>query len=59
MDVVANAANFFEVVAYAASEITADAIDIATNLDNDNTVAVVADISSEITADSTDFVILL
>ena len=43
MNVVANAANFFEVVAYAASEITADAIDIATNLDNDNTAAVVAD----------------
>ena len=59
MNVVANAANFFEVVAYAASEITADAIDIATNLDNDNTSAVVADISSEITADATDFVIFL
>ena len=42
MDVVANAANFVEVVAYATSEITTDAIDIATNLDNDNTAAVVA-----------------
>uniref|UniRef100_A0A2N9E9D7 Uncharacterized protein n=1 Tax=Fagus sylvatica TaxID=28930 RepID=A0A2N9E9D7_FAGSY len=55
LDVVADAANFVEVVAYAASEITADAIDIATNLDNDNTVAVVDDISSEIIADATDF----
>jgi hypothetical protein len=59
LDVVANAANFVEVVAYAASEITADAIDIAENLDNYNTAAVVADISSEIKADATDFVILL
>ena len=59
MDIVANAANFVEVVAYATSEITTDAIDIATNLDNDNTAAVVVDISSEITADATDFVIFL
>ena len=59
MDVVVNAANFVEVVAYAASKITADAIDIVTNLDNDNTAAVVVDISSEITADATDFVIFL
>ena len=59
MDIVANVANFVEVVAYATSEITTDAIDIATNLDNDNTAAVVADISSEITADATDFVIFL
>ena len=41
------------------SEITADAIDIIANLDNDNTVAVVVDKSSEITANATDFVILL
>ena len=41
------------------SEITADAIDITANLDNDNTAIVVADISSEITANATDFVILL
>ena len=59
MDIVANAANFVEVVAYATSEITTDAIDIATNLDNDNTAAVVVDISSEITVDATDFVIFL
>ena len=52
MDIVADAVNFVEVVvAYVASEITADAIDIATDLDNDNTAAVVANISSEITAD--------
>ena len=58
MDVVA--ANFVKVVvAYAASEITADATDIIADLDNDNTAAVVADISSEVTADAADIIILL
>uniref|UniRef100_A0A2N9GN41 Uncharacterized protein n=1 Tax=Fagus sylvatica TaxID=28930 RepID=A0A2N9GN41_FAGSY len=48
-----NAANFVEVVvAYAASEITADATDIVADLDNDNTAAVVVDISSGVTADA-------
>uniref|UniRef100_A0A2N9F7Y2 Uncharacterized protein n=1 Tax=Fagus sylvatica TaxID=28930 RepID=A0A2N9F7Y2_FAGSY len=47
LGVVAKATNFVEVVvAYAISEITADATDIVADLDNDNTAAVVADISS-------------
>ena len=55
-----NVANFAEVVvAYAASEITADAIDIVADLDNDNTAAVVVDISSGVTADAVDIIILL
>ena len=55
-----NAANFVEVVvAYAASEITADATDIVADLDNYNTTTVVADIYSEITADAVDIIILL
>ena len=59
MDIVANAANFVEVVAYATSEITTDAIDIATNLHNDNTVAVVDDISSEIIVDAVSLKVLI
>uniref|UniRef100_A0A2N9HP40 Uncharacterized protein n=1 Tax=Fagus sylvatica TaxID=28930 RepID=A0A2N9HP40_FAGSY len=48
-----NAANFVEVVvAYAASEITADATNIVADLDNDNTAAVVVDISSGVIADA-------
>uniref|UniRef100_A0A2N9EWH3 Uncharacterized protein n=1 Tax=Fagus sylvatica TaxID=28930 RepID=A0A2N9EWH3_FAGSY len=48
-----NSANFVEVVvAYAASEITADATNIVADLDNDNTAAVVVDISSGVTADA-------
>jgi hypothetical protein len=55
-----NSANFVEVVvAYAASEITADATNIVADLDNDNTAAVVVDISSRVTADAVDIIILL
>jgi hypothetical protein len=60
LDVVANTTNVVEVVvAYAASEITADATNIVADLDNDNTAAVVVDISSGVTADAVDIIILL
>ena len=60
MGVVAKAINFVEVVvAYAVSEITADATDIVADLDNDNIAAVVTDISSEVTVNAVDIIILL
>jgi hypothetical protein len=60
LDVVANTTNVVEVVvAYAASEITADATNIVADLDNDNIAAVVVDISSGVIADAVDIIILL